>query len=410
MATIAVLGTLDTKGVEHAFLAERIRARGHQVLMIDVGTLGEPQTRPDITRTEVAAAGGIDLTPVRARQDRGEAVTAMTQAAPVLIARLAEDNRIQGIISLGGGGGTAIGTAAMRALPIGFPKLMVSTLASGNTAPYVGVKDVTMMPSVVDVAGLNRVSREILARAAGAICGMVEAEWPKAEDRPTIVASQFGNTTRCIDHARALLEPAGFEVLVFAAVGTGGRTMESLIESGLVAGVLDITTTEWADELLGGVLSAGPTRLEAAARCGVPAIVAPGCLDMVNFGPPDSVPAKFAERRFYFHNPQVTLMRTNPEECAELGRILAEKLNASKGPVTVLLPLRGISVISAPGQPFHDPAADAALFSTLKQQLRRDIRVIELDVNINDPEFAAACVEALLKPIRESGTAANKPT
>jgi uncharacterized protein (UPF0261 family) len=409
MATIAVLGTLDTKGIEHAFLAERIRARGHQVLLVDVGTLGEPQVQPDFSRAEVARAGGIDLPALAARQDRGESVTAMTKAAPALMARWAQENRIQGIISLGGGGGTAIGTAAMRALPIGFPKVMVSTLASGNTAPYVGAKDIVMMPSIVDVAGLNRVSREILARAAGAICGMVEADWPKAQDRPVIVASQFGNTTRCIEQARPLLEQAGYEVLVFAAVGTGGRTLESLIESGMAAGVLDITTTEWADELVGGVLSAGPHRLEAAARCGVPAIVTPGCLDMVNFGTPDSVPAKFAGRRFYAHNPQVTLMRTNPEECAALGRILAEKLNASTGPVMVLLPMRGISVISAPGQPFHDPAADEALFSTLKRQLRRDIPVIELEVNINDPEFAAACVEALLNVLGQQSTASSPP-
>jgi uncharacterized protein (UPF0261 family) len=400
MATIAVLGTLDTKGIEHAFLADRIRERGHQVVMIDVGTLGEPQVRSDIPRAEVAAAGGIELGPLAARQDRGESVTAMTRAAPALVTRLASEGRIQGIISLGGGGGTAIGTAAMRALPIGFPKLMVSTLASGNTAPYVGAKDIVMFPSVVDVAGLNRVSREILARAAGAICGMVEARWPTGEDRPIVVASQFGNTTRCVEHARELLERAGYEVLVFAAVGTGGRTMESLIESGMIAGVLDITTTEWADELVGGVLSAGPHRLEAAARCGVPAIVTPGCLDMVNFGSPESVPVKFQGRRIYAHNPQVTLMRTTPEECVELGRILSDKLNASRGPVTVLIPLRGISVISAPGQPFHDPAADEALFSTLKKRLRPGITVVELDANINDPVFAEACVAALFEGIK----------
>jgi uncharacterized protein (UPF0261 family) len=405
MATIAVLGTFDTKGNEHAFLAERIRERGHQVVLIDVGTLGEPQVRPDITRAEVAASVGVNLAALAARQDRGESVTAMTRAAPAFVARLASEGRIQGIISLGGGGGTAIGTAAMRALPIGFPKLMVSTLASGNTAPYVGAKDIAMLPSVVDVAGLNRVSREILGRAAGAICGMVEATWPTGEDRPVIVASQFGNTTQCIEHARQLLERAGYEVLVFAAVGTGGRTMESLVESGMVAGVLDVTTTEWADELVGGVLSAGPTRLEAAARCGVPAIVAPGCLDMVNFGTPESVPAKFKGRRFYAHNPQVTLMRTTPEECAELGRILADKLNASKGPVTVLIPLKGISVISAPGQPFHDPAADEALFGTLKRGLRADIRVVELDANINDPAFAEACVTELLNGLKAGGGA-----
>ena len=405
MAIIAVLGTLDTKGMEHAFLADRIKARGHNVILIDVGTGGDPQVTPDITRAEVAAAGGIELGSIVARRDRGESVTAMTRAAPLLVARLAREERIHGVISLGGGGGTAIGTAAMRALPIGFPKLMVSTLASGNTAPYVGAKDIAMLPSVVDVAGLNRVSREILARAAGAICGMVEADWPKAEDRPVIVASQFGNTTRCVEHARGLLERAGYEVLVFAAVGTGGRTMESLIESGMVAGVLDITTTEWADELVGGVLSAGPNRLEAAARGGVPAIVTPGCLDMVNFGPPDSVPAKFQGRRFYAHNPQVTLMRTTADECVELGRILADKLNASKGPVTVLIPLRGISVISAPGQPFYDPAADEALFSAIKGKLRPGIPVRELDVNINDPAFAEACVEGLLGELR-SGRAA----
>jgi uncharacterized protein (UPF0261 family) len=400
MATIAVLGTLDTKGQEHAFIAEWIRQRGHQVLLIDTGTRTEPQVAPDITRQAVAAAAGIDLAAVTARQDRGEAVTAMTQGAPELVSRLAREGRIEAIISLGGGGGTAIGTAAMRALPIGFPKLMVSTLASGNTAPYVGAKDIVMMPSIVDVAGLNRISRLIFARAAGAICGMVEAKAPQADDRPVIVASQFGNTTTCIEQARRSLEEAGYEVLVFAAVGTGGRTMESLIESGMVAGVLDITTTEWADELVGGVLTAGPQRLEAAARGGIPAVVTPGCLDMVNFGPPDTVPDKFKGRRFYQHNPQVTLMRTSPDECAQLGRIIAEKLNTSTGPVTVLLPLGGISVISAPGQPFHDPVADDALFSTLKARLRTGIPVIEVMANINEPAFSDACVGALLNHLR----------
>jgi uncharacterized protein (UPF0261 family) len=284
----------------------------------------------------------------------------------------------------------------MRALPIGFPKLMVSTLASGNVAAYVGVKDIVMFPSVVDVAGLNRISRQLLTRAAGAICGMVEMPIPAATDKPIIVASQFGNTTACIEHARKILEAAGYEVIVFAATGTGGRTMESLIETGLVAGVLDVTTTEWADELVGGVLSAGPMRLEAAARLGVPAVVSTGCLDMVNFGSPESVPVKFVGRRFYQHNPQVTLMRTTADECARLGGILAEKLNRSTGTVTVLLPLRGGSVISAPGGPFHDPAADAALYSAIKSKLRRDIAIEELDCAINDPTFAQACAQTLL--------------
>lgn len=396
MSTLAVLGTLDTKGAEHAYVADLIRQRGHQVLLIDVGTLGAPTVTPDIPRTEVAAAAGVDCAALTARRDRGEAVAAMSRGAPVVLSRLAAEGRIDGVISLGGGGGTAIATAGMRALPVGFPKLMVSTLASGNVAPYVDVKDIVMFPAVVDVAGLNRLSRVLLARAAGALCGMVEARPVVDTGKPLIVASQFGNTTPCIERARARLEAAGYEVVVFAATGTGGRTLESLVETGLVAGVLDVTTTEWADELVGGVLGAGPTRLEAAARRGVPAVVSTGCLDMVNFGPPDSVPARFAQRQFYPHNPQVTLMRTTPAENAQLGRILAEKLNLSTGPVTVLLPLRGGSVISAPGGPFHDPEADAALFAALEAGLRTDIPVRKLDCAINDPAFADACADALL--------------
>jgi uncharacterized protein (UPF0261 family) len=400
MATIAILGTMDTKGEEHGFVAEQIRSRGHKTLVIDVGVLDEPRLKPDVSRFDVAAAAGIDLAKLVAKRDRGEAVAAMSKGAPIVLSRLVEEKRIDGVISLGGGGGTAIATAAMRALPIGFPKMMVSTLASGNTAQYVGVKDIVMFPSIVDVAGLNRISRQILSRAAGAICGMVEAQPPKAEDRPIIVASQFGNTTECVTHARKILEAEGYEVLVFHATGTGGRTMESLIESGMVAGVLDITATEWADELVGGILNAGPTRLEAAARNGVPAIITPGCLDMVNFGPPDTVPAKFKGRNFYQHNPQVTLMRTTPQECAQLGKILAEKINLSTGPVTVLWPWKAISVISAPGQKFHDPVADGAMFDSLKTKLRKDIEVVEMDCAINDPEFAEACARALLKNMR----------
>lgn len=400
MPTIALLGTMDTKGVEHGFVAEQIRARGHRTLVIDLGTDASPQIQPDITREEVARVAGLDLAALVARHDRGEAVAAMSQAAPAILSKLHAEGRIDGVISLGGGGGTAIATAGMRALPLGFPKLMVSTLASGNTAQYVGVKDIVMMPSIVDVAGLNRISRQILCRAAGAICGMVEAQVPAAQDKPIIVASMFGNTTECVQRAKAILEGAGYEVLVFHATGTGGRTMESLIESGLVAGVLDVTTTEWADEFVGGFLGAGPNRLEAAARKGVPAIVAPGCLDMVNFHAPETVPAKFAGRNFYRHNPQVTLMRTTPEECAQLGRIIAEKVNFSTGPVTVLLPKKAISVISAAGQPFYDPAADTALFEAIKRHLRKDIPVVELEAAVNDAVFADACANTLLKLIK----------
>ncbi|TDU68159.1 uncharacterized protein (UPF0261 family) [Prosthecobacter fusiformis] len=396
MATIAVIGTLDTKGPEHAYVAELIRQRGHQTLLIDTGSGTPPTVDPDITREEIAAAAGIDLAGIQARQDRGEAVTAMAEASAKVLANFASKSLIQGVISLGGGGGTAISTSAMRALPIGFPKVMVSTLTAGNIAPYVGTKDIVMMPSIVDVSGLNRISRTLLARAAGAICGMVEMEIPTTEDKPLIAASMFGNTTECVNAAKAILENAGYEVLVFAATGTGGRIMESLIESGLITGVLDITTTEWADELVGGVLNAGPHRLEAAGKTGTPAIVTPGCLDMVNFGEPASIPEKFKDRLFYQHNPQVTLMRTTPEECTELGRILAEKVNSYTAPVTVLLPLRAISVISAPGKPFHDAAADEALFTAIKKHLRPGIPVQELDCEINAPEFAEACAQALL--------------
>ncbi len=400
MATIAVFGTLDTKAEEHGYVAELIRQKGHKTFLIDVGTGDKPRLTPDFTREEAAKLAGIDLPAVVAKHDRGEAVAAMAKAAPLVLARLHAEGKIDGVISLGGGGGTAIASAGMRALPLGFPKLIVSTLASGNTAQYVGVKDIVMMPSIVDVAGLNRVSRRILALAAGAICGMVETGKPAAEDgKPIIVASMFGNTTDCVQRARPLLEDAGYEVLVFHATGAGGRTMESLIEAGMAAGVLDITTTEWADELVGGFLGAGPGRLDAAANTGTPAVIVPGCLDMVNFHAPESVPAKFEGRTFYHHNPQVTLMRTSKGENHELGRILAGKANASKGPVSVLIPERGVSVISAEGQPFHDPEADEALFDSLKASLRKDIPVIEMDCLINDPAFAEACASTLLKLI-----------
>ena len=387
---IAVLGTLDTKGHEHAFVADQIRARGHEVLLIDAGTGEAPQVTPDVTRDQIVRGGFSQPT------DRGSCVVEMSEAAPGFVAQLAEDGKIDGIISLGGGGGTAIGTAAMRALPVGFPKLMVSTLASGNTAHYVGTKDIVMFPSIVDVAGLNGVSRMIFARAAGAICGMVEAKVEQGEAKPIIAASMFGNTTECVNSAKEVFENAGYEVLVFHATGAGGRTMESLIESGMVKGVLDITTTEWADELVGGTLTAGPTRLDAAAKAGVPAVVVPGCVDMVDFGERDSVPAKFEGGNFYIHNPEVTLMGKNGGENAGLGKILATKVNSYSAGAAVYLPLKAVSVISAEGGPFYDAEADAALFGAIKENLRADVPLVEMDCKINDPEFAKACAAALL--------------
>jgi uncharacterized protein (UPF0261 family) len=397
MATIAVLGTLDSKGEEHAFVAALIAQHGHKPLLIDVGTGGPATIQPDITREQVAAAAGIDLAALMAKKDRGECVVAMTKAAPACVAKMAAEGRIHGIISLGGGGGTAIGTAAMRALPLGFPKLMVSTLAAGNVAPYLGTKDITMMPSIADVAGLNRLSRVIFTRAAGAICGMVDVSPEVGAAKPLIVASQFGNTTICVTEAKKVLEAAGYEVLIFAATGTGGRIMESVIESGIVSGVLDVTTTEWADELVGGNLNAGPDRMDAAAKANIPVVVAPGCLDMVNFGEMASIPEKFKGRNFYIHNPQITLMRTTADECRQLGAIVAKKANAYSAGTAIMIPRKAISVISAVGQPFHDAPADEALFSGLKANAT--VPVQEFDLAINDKEFAQACAYKLIELI-----------
>ena len=402
MGTIVVLGTFDTKGIEHRFLAERIRDLGHEPLLVDGGGFGVPQIIADIPREQVAAEGGIDLAALQAQGDRGEMVTAMAAAAATVVRRLYAQEKLVAIVSMGGSGGTAIGTAAMRGLPLGIPKVMVSTLASGNVAPYLDISDIVMIPAVADVAGLNAFTRAQFSRAAATVCTLVDTNIRLAaagegkETKPLIVASMFGNTTPCVERARSLLEAAGRDVVVFHATGTGGRTMEALIASGPVAGVLDVTTTEWADELVGGILGAGPTRLDAAARRGIPAVVAPGCLDMVNFGAPETISPAFAGRHFHRHNAQVTLMRTTPEECRDLGRILAQKVNASVGPVTVLLPLGGISMIAVPGQPFHDPAADDALFSAIRKWLSPGIPLVELDCAINDPPFAEACVERLL--------------
>ncbi len=398
--TVALLGALDTKGLEYLFVKACIEARGHKTLLIDVGVLEPPLIEPDVSRREVARAAGVDLDALVQRKDRGEAVAAMARGVEKLVPELYAAGRFDGIMALGGGGGTSVACGAMRALPLGVPKVMVSTVAGTDVSGYLGVKDIVMVPSIVDVAGVNRISREIFAKAAGAICGMLETEVPPGEDKPLVAASMFGNTTPCVEAAKAILEEAGYEVLVFHATGTGGRTMESLIEAGLIAGVLDITTTEWADQLVGGVLAAGPTRLEAAARKGVPAIVTPACLDMVNFWAPETVPEKFNGRKFYQHNPNITLMRTTPDECRRLGEILAGKLNQSTGPVTVLIPLRGVSMIDAPDGPFWWPEANQALFAALKGNLRPDIPVVDMDCNVNDPQFARRCAETLLDSLK----------
>jgi uncharacterized protein (UPF0261 family) len=399
--TALLIGTLDTKGAEFAYVRELIEARGLRVLVMDAGVLGEPVLTPDIGAADVAAAGGRLIEELRRRGDRGEAVEAMTAGVRTLVPRLYAEGRFDGVLSLGGGGGTDIATAAMRELPVGVPKLMVSTLASSDTRPYVGVKDVTMMYSVVDIAGLNPLSRRILANAAGAICGMMEQTVPRTRDRPLIAATMFGVTTPCVDRLRERLEAAGYEVLVFHATGTGGQAMEGLIEAGFLSAVADMTTTEWCDEVVGGVLSAGPDRLSAAARAGLPQVVSCGALDMVNFRALETVPERFRGRNLYKHNPNVTLMRTTPGECAEIGRRIAEQLNRAQGPTTLMLPLRGVSTLDREGQPFHDPAANAALFAALRAHVRPPVELVELDLHINDPAFADAAAARLLAALKE---------
>jgi uncharacterized protein (UPF0261 family) len=399
------MGALDTKGAEVAFVRDQIVLHGTRVLVVDTGVLGEPAFAADITRDEVAKAAGTSIAALVAESDRGRAVTAMMEGTRAVVLQLHADGRIAGILGLGGGAGTAVGTAAMRALPLGIPKLMVSTLASSDVRGFVGVKDIVMMPTIVDVSGLNRISRRIFVQAAGAICGMVDARVPEAVDKPLVAASMFGNTTKCVEAARALIERDGFEVLVFHATGSGGLTMEGLVEAGQIAGVLDVTLTEWADELMGGVMSAGPTRLDAAAKTGTPAVIAPGCLDMVCFWAPPTVPEKYRDRNIYHHNANITLVRTNVEENQELGRIIAGKLNQSVGPVAVYFPTRGLSVVSSPGGPYHWPEADAALLASLKQHLRKDIPVHVFDTTINDPTFAHAMAEGLLDMVAAARSA-----
>ncbi len=395
--TILLIGTFDTKGAEFAYVRDLILERGHLVVTIDVGVIGVPGLVADVSATQVAEAGGCSLTVLRSGGDRAAALDVMITGAIKVALQLNGEGRCDGLLGLGGSGGTAVATAVMRALPIGLPKIMVSTLASGDTRPYVGVSDITLMYSVVDIGGLNRLSRRILSNAAGAVCGMVEQSLPTVEDKPLLAATMFGVTTPCVTAMREQLEQSGYEVLVFHATGSGGQALENLIEAGFVAGVADVTTTEWCDELVGGVLSAGPQRLESAGRKGLPQVVSCGALDMVNFWAFDTVPEKFRFRRFHRHNENVTLMRTTPDECSDLGRILAEKLNVAKGPVTVFIPLRGVSALDQDGQPFYWPEADAALFASLRQHLQSPVQLVELDLHINDSEFAKALADKLLE-------------
>ncbi len=400
--TVVIVGALDTKGKDFAYVRDLIKNTGLKTLVVDFGVMGEPVFTPDISRAEVARAGGGDLAYLASGEHKDEAMQVMAKGLAVIVRKLYDEGKLDGILGMGGSGGTSIATTAMRTLPVGVPKVMVSTVGGGDVSAYTGSKDIIFIPSIVDVAGFNRISRVIYTNAAGAIVGMVKMEKPAtAADKPLITASMFGNTTKCVDQARSILEENGYEVLVFHATGTGGKTMESLIADGLITASLDITTTELADEVCGGVLSAGPDRMMAAARAGIPAVLVPGCVDMCNFWGVDTVPEKYKGRKLYQWNPNVTLMRTNIEENIKIGEMIANAANQSRGPVAILIPLKGVSMLDSPGGDFWDPEADQACYDAIKRNLKPGIPVIEMDHNINDPEFASKAAELLLEMLKK---------
>ncbi|MFI5827858.1 Tm-1-like ATP-binding domain-containing protein [Streptomyces sp. NPDC051578] len=407
MTNVVLVGTLDTKGVEYGWLRERLLRAGVEVITVDTGIMGEPRIPAQVPREAVARAAGTELAQLRAAADRGAAVTTMAEGAEATLLRLHAEGRLHGVLAIGGSGGTSIATRAMRALPLGVPKLMVSSMASGDVAPYVGSADITMMYSVVDIAGINSVSAPVLANAVQAIAGMAKG-YARASlrrrrparlgagSRPLVAASMAGVTTVGVDAARERLTELGYEVLVFHATGSGGRTLEKLAGQGIFAGVLDLTLSELADDLCGGILTAGPDRLSAAGRAGVPQVVSLGALDMVKFGPLESLPERVRYRRIRVHNPSITVIRTTAAESAELGRRVAGKLRAATGPTAVCVPLRGLSTLGAPGGPYHDPGADRAMFTALRDGLRGSAaRLHDYDTHINDPSFGRAAAERL---------------
>ena len=397
MKTVAVLGTFDTKGKELKFIKECIEEHGLKTLCINTGVF-EPVVEPDISSAEVAAAVGADINAIVEKRDRATATEVLAKGTEKLIPQLYAEGKFDGIISIGGSGGTSLATPAMRQLPLGVPKVMVSTMASGDVSPYVGTSDIVMIPSVVDAEGLNDISKVIFSNAANAVVGMVQNRKEiESDGKPLLAATMFGVTTPCVKAAEDYLHEQGYDVLVFHATGTGGKCMEALIDQGFIKGVLDLTTTEWCDEVVGGVLNAGPDRLTAAGKNGIPQVVSVGALDMVNFGPMDTVPAQFKDRNLYKHNPTVTLMRTTVDELKSIGHEIATRLADATGKTTLMLPLKGVSMIDVEGQPFYDAEADKVLFDTLRTELANsNVEIVELDTDINDKEFAVAAAKKLI--------------
>jgi uncharacterized protein (UPF0261 family) len=401
---VVLLGTLDTKGPEHAYVRDRLREAGVDVTLVDVGILGGPTVEPDISAHVVARAAGTSLEELRtagsASGHRAIALEAMASGASALVAEWRRAGHCDGVMGLGGSGGSAIVSAVLRSLPIGVPKLLVSTMTSGDMRPYVGTRDLTLVHPVTDIQGLNRISRQVLANAAHAMAGMVRGlAATRQEDLPLVAISMMGVTTPGAQGIQARLEGAGLETIVFHANGAGGMAMEELITSGSVDGVVDLTTNELTSELYGGILSAGPSRLTAAGRRGIPQVIAPGALEVVNFGRRETLPERFAgpERRIVDHSASVTSVRTTSEEAAQIGARFAERVNMATGPTAVLIPLGGCSKYELPGGPFIDPDADAALFRAIRAGLRSDIPCHDVDANINDEAFIEAAAGAFLR-------------
>jgi uncharacterized protein (UPF0261 family) len=407
MPTVVLMGTLDTKGREYAFVRARLAAAGVTPLLVDFGVLGEPSIKPDIGSAEVAQAGGADFHNLRFGREgsdtRAAALAIMERGLIEVLRRLREEGRCDGVLGLAGSGGSSAISGAMRSLPLGVPKLLVSTMAASvDMGAYIGTRDICIMHSVTDIAGLNRVSRTILANAAHALVGMVRsAGWAEEPiDKPLVAITMFGITTPGVLRLVRRLEESGFETIVFHAVGSGGRSMEQMIEEGVIDGVIDYTVSELTDHLLGGIFDAGPDRLEAAGRRGIPQVVVPGAIEVLNFGARSTVPEKYdrPERRLIIHNPSVCAVRINQEEGAQLGKLLAAKVNAATGPTAVLLPLNGLDKYeAAPDGPYIDRHSDESLFDAIRSDLRQDIPLTEMDANINDPEFADRVFEAFMQ-------------
>lgn len=398
---ILMLGCFDTKGEDFSFLRKCILAQGEKVITINTGVMGTTAHFPiDFESNLVALEAGLTIEDLRKEEDRGHAVDIMGKGAAKIASKLMAEGRIKAAIGMGGGGGTYIALSAMQEIPLGVPKLCLTTLAAKDLSRQIGSKDITLMPSVVDVAGLNSISKRLMSQAAAAICAMAKVSTTD-DDAPSgsIAISMFGNTTACVDKCSELLKKQGYEVFAFHATGVGGRTMEALIREGCFDAVLDITTTELADDLCGGICSAGPDRLSAAAEMGIPQVVVPGCLDMVNFAQLDTVPAEYKSRKLYSWAPDVTLMRTNKEENKILGKTLSNKLNQSTVATAVLLPLKGVSQIDAEGKVFYRPDINQVLFDTIKKHVKQTVKVIEVNAHINDEKFSEMSVKILLKMI-----------